>query len=174
MVMVPQDDILGPAMRVLTEGQRAFVIAHLLDGGRNNTQAAIMAGYGGTPESARTRAFELMRTPKILAAIREEADRRLRSGAALAASALLEMAADPMHKDRYKASVELLNRAGMVVEDVKRVIHEDYRSNAEIKTAILALAKANNLDIKALGIAEEPLEAEFEELSSDGIEDLLA
>ncbi len=54
-----------------------------------------------------------MRHPKIQEAIREEGSRRLGRHAILAVSVLAEIAANPEHKDRLRAAIELLNRAGL-------------------------------------------------------------
>lgn len=151
MVLPPNDEDLGPAMRDLTVPQRMFVIAYSEQGGVNATEAARLAGYGG-PESNRTsrEGERLLRMPRILAALREEADKRLKSGAILAASVLVEIAMDPIHKERYKAAVELLNRAGLVVEGISRVIVEDHRTVEEIERRIRDLAEKVGIDPERL------------------------
>jgi hypothetical protein len=102
----------------------------------------------------------------------------VRSGAILGASVLHEIAGDVMHKDRFKAGVELLNRSGLLVETQHRVTVEDNRSSKEIEDAIILLARRNGLDPRTL-LGHSPakpdaVDAEFEELSSEGLEDLLA
>ena len=179
-IAVPAEDTLGPAMQALSINQRAFVIAMLTTGAQDGTVCAAMAGYGNTQESRWVASHRLMHNPKVLAAIKEEADRRLRSGAILAASALVEICADTRHKDRFKAAQELLNRAGLLVETQHRVIVEDHRTDKEIEQAIVLMAKRHGLDpAKLLGYTTKPIDAEFTEveddapMSSDGIEDLL-
>lgn len=136
-VPVDREEYLGEAMLALTPNQRAFVTALLIFGGVKQTEAALAAGYGGNPRSAAVVACRMMRNPRILAAMREEADRRLRSGALLASSALIEIVGDRAHRDRFKAAVELLNRGGLLVETQHRVIVEnDSRTTEEIKREV--------------------------------------
>lgn len=178
-ITVPQD--LGPAMRACTEGQRKFVLALLDTGGGNYTKAAEIAGYAGTPGSIRVTGHQLAHHPKVIAAAREEADRRLRGGAILGASVMIEIASDPMHKDRFKAADRLLGSAGLNLETVSRHIIEDHRSDNELLLAIAAIAKKNGLDpSKLLGrpLETEVVDAEFSEVnepeeSFEGLEDIL-
>lgn len=177
-ILVPPEGKLGPAMQALSPPQRAFVIALLETGARDDHLAAKMAGYGGTDGATRVAAFRLAHNPKVQAAIKEEADRRLRAGAILAASALVDIASDTRHKDRYKAAVELLNRAGLIVQTEHKVIVEDNRLTDEIEAGIIALAQRLNVDpTKLLGTQSkaarkaEAVDAEFTEV--DDITDLL-
>ncbi len=180
VIAVPPEEVLGPAMRALTEARRAFVTAMLETGAQSASAAAGIAGFGGTEGARRVAAHRMMHDPKVMAAIREEADRRLSSSAILAASALVEIAGDKFHKDRFKASVELLNRAGLLVETRHKITVEDNRSDSEVEQAIILLARKHSLDPRALlgysPASEKPKveDAEFEELSSEGLEDLLA
>lgn len=173
---VPPESELGDAMLLLTENQRGFVIAMLETGAQNQERAAILAGYGGNDNSAAVAAHRLMRNPMVLAAIREEADRRLKSGALLGASVLVEIAGDPKHKDRFKAATELLNRSGLIVEQTHRVIHEDNRTDAELERSLRTMLAKHGVDAaKVLGLPAS-VEGEFEEVtngSKDGLEDLL-
>jgi len=152
----------GPAMLDLTEKQQRYVIALLETGGTNETQAALMAGYGTGYE---TRAYELSRNPKVLAALREEADKRLRSGALLAASKLIEIAMDKQHKDQFKACTELLNRGGLIVQTQHKLIIEDTRSDDEVIKRVASMAKSMGMDPKAVlaNVGVEYVDAEFTE-----------
>jgi phage terminase small subunit len=164
--LVPRnEDELGPHMLALTVSQRAFVSAYVEKGGQNQAEAAREAGYGNTPSSTANTASTLLRNPKILGAIREEADKRLKSGAILAASVLVEIAMNPQHRDQYKAAVELLNRAGLVVEGVSRVIVEDHRTVEEIERRIRNLAEKVGIDPeRLLGTVED---VEYEEVENE-------
>ncbi len=166
--LVAPEEELGTAMRELSLPQRAFVSAYVQNGGINETDAAFRAGYGPTPEEAGQRAPVLLRSPRILAAIREEADKRLKSGAVLAASVLVEVARDPLHRDRYKAAVELLNRAGLVVEGVSRVIVEDHRTEEEIVRRITDLSEKLGIDPKRL-LGSDVVDAEFTEVPTKNL-----
>lgn len=181
-ITIPED--LGPAMRACSEGQRRFVLALLETGGDNYTKAAMIAGYAGTPGSIRVTGHQLAHHPKVIAAAREEADRRLRGGAILGASVMIAIASDPMHKDRFKAADRLLGSAGLNIETVSRHIIEDHRSDNELLLAIAAIAKKNGLDpSKLLGrpLEAEVVDAEFTEVgtidtveeSFEGLEDIL-
>lgn len=177
----PPEADLGPAMLALNAGQRRFVVALLETGATDNTAAAGLAGYGGTEGSRRVAAWHLAHNPKVQAAIKEEADRRLRAGALLAASALVEIAGDMRHKDRFKAAVELLNRAGLIVQTEHKVIVEDNRLTQEIEAGIVALANRLNIDpVKLLGQGvpspqktAEVVDAEYSEVNEDDISDLM-
>lgn len=176
IVVAPEDE-LGPAMQVLTKNQRAFVIALVECGAKNPTEAAMIAGYGGTDAARKTAAKELMRNPKVLDALREEADKRLRSGALLAASRLIEIAGNPLDINSFKACVELLNRADLIVATKHEVKVTDNRTTDDVMATILSLAKRNNIDPKTLlgyNPAEKIVEAEFTEATTAGLEDLLA
>jgi phage terminase small subunit len=182
-VPMPNEADLGDAMLQITEAQRGFVIAFLETGGQEHQRAAWMAGFGNSMEAAAVAASRMMRNPNVLAAIREEADRRLKSGAILGASVLVEIASDTKHKDRFKAGVELLNRSGLIVEQTHRVIHEDHRSDAELERAVVNLAGRLGVDPKMLlghaaAGAVAAVDAEFTEVvtvtnGDEGLEDLL-
>lgn len=170
MIADPPESDLGPAMRALSQSQRRFVLALLETGAQDNTVAAGMAGYGGTEGSRKVAAHRLAHNPKVQAAIKEEADRRLRAGALLAASALVEIAGNSMHKDRFKASVELLNRAGLVVRTEHKVIVEDNRLSDEIEQGIIALAQRIGVDpTRLLGSGSKAAQkANAKQLAIDG------
>jgi hypothetical protein len=174
-VIVPPEDELGEAMLALTPARRAFVIALVETGTKDQSLAAAMAGLGGTDNARRVVGSRLMRLPTVLAAIREEADRRLRSGALLAASRLYELVMSRDEKIAFKASVELMNRAGMMVETQHRVIVEnDTRSAAQIQEQVMGLFKKLHPGQSVPAALAPPVDAEFEVVSSDdGIEDLL-
>jgi hypothetical protein len=182
IVTVPDESALGPAMRACNVNQRAFVIALLETGGSSKKLAAKMAGYGLSDNASGSAGSSLSRHPKVLAALKEEADRRIRSGAVLAASVLLEIAEDPLHKDRFKAAQELLNRSGLIVETQHRVVVEDQRSTDEIERRILTLAEKLGIDpVKLLGYVPatggtDIIDGEctdVEDDGSEGLEDIL-
>lgn len=104
----------GPAMRVLTAKQRAFVRAIVQYGG-NQTLAARIAGYAGNRRTLKTAGSKLARSPKVLAALREEASKVLCSHAIAAVRVIAEIAEDHnvAPRDRLWAAAELLNRGGI-------------------------------------------------------------
>jgi len=154
----------GPAMLDLTEPQRMFVLHYMNSGGVNAAEAARKAGYGNSQETQAVSASRMLRQPRILAALREVADHRLKSGAILAASAIVEIANDPMHRDRFKAATELLNRAGLVVETVSRVITEDHRTVEEVERRVRDLAVRVGIDPEKLLGNFKVVDAEVVEL----------
>lgn len=172
LLTLTPDAKLGPCMRALNERQRAFVIALIEMGGINFSRAAFAAGYGnGNVESASVQGHRLAHDETILAAIHEEAHRRLRSGAVMAVQTLLEIANDQTakHGDRLKAVEMLLNRSGLhaVTEHNIKVERHDVTDEGMIKRITL-LAQKQGLDpAKLLGSAGVVLEGEFQEVSKD-------
>lgn len=176
---------LGPAMTALEPKQRAFVLALVDTGGQDATKAARMAGYGGeNPQSVRVTAHRLTHDAKVLEAIREVADSRIRSEALMAMEVIVEIAKDVTHKDRFAAAKEIANRSGlMVVNKVEHAhVHRTEDEDEKIKR-IIQLAKGLGVDPRTLlGSAGVTLDAEFEVVqsvalpapgSAEGLEDLL-
>lgn len=156
---VPQEE-LPKAMRELTPEQRRFVEAYASYGG-DDKRMADAAKEAGIPEpQCKQWAACQLRSPRVLAAVRDLADRNIRNGALMAANVLLDIAGDRFHKDRMKAAVEILNRAGLIVETQHKVTIEDNRSEAEIKQRITELAEKLGVDPKKL-LGKNVVDAEF-------------
>lgn len=171
-VTLPSEAHCGPAMKELTDGQRGFVVAMIEMGAPNPTEAARLAGFGGTDQATRVAARRLMGNPAILAALREETDKFMRGSVLIAGHALQEIALDRNHKDRLKAATELLNRADLIVKTTHEVIVTDKRTPADILATIHDMAKRMGDDPRKL-LGFDPVDAEFEEMSSEGLEDVL-
>lgn len=182
LIPLRPDESYGPAMAALTDPQKRFVIAMLETGAQNVTNAAIMAGY--SPNSAQQYGSRLQHIPAVQLAMREEAEKRLRAGALLGASVMIEIASNSQHKDRFKAADRLLGAAGLAVESVSRHIIEDHRTDSELTEFIRAIAQRNGLDPAKLLGKGEVVDAEFSEIdprdrseeiegSMEGLEDLL-
>lgn len=185
VVQVPAESALGPAMLACTEAQRAFVIALITMSPSDKRQAAFLSGNGGTYGSQAVAGYRLASHPKVIAAIKEEAEKRMSAGAALAANVILEVAMDPMHKDRLKAAEMLKNQAGLLV--VQRVQHDveihDSRTTEEIhRQNVMLMARLGvQLPKIAAPVTEredfEVIDAEFVETSREGtlegLEDIL-
>lgn len=169
---IPEEHECGEAMRALTVGQRGFVVALLDAPTEDNSLAALRAGYGGNKNSAGVASFHMMRNQKVIAAIREEADRRLRAGAILGAKAVIEIAADSKHKDRFKAAVELMNRAGLLVETRHHVIVDDNRDTTALKEEVAQML-GRLFQQPVLPAIAAPMDAEFVEVDVNDISDLL-
>ena len=178
-IIVPKQFANGPAMSELTELQQKFVMV-LADVGGDAKKAAMLAGYshGKNGTHLGVEGWRNTHNPKVLAAIREVADQRIRGGGILAASVLVEIASDPMHKDRLKAAVELANRGGLEHVQKIEVLHKDDRLDPEVVANIIRLAKEQGVNPKKyLGYdpdKEAAIEGDFEEVTGmEGLEDCL-
>ena len=69
--------------------EQAYVQALMDTGGKSHAEAARIAGYAAG--SAHVSAHYLDRRPRVIEAIKEEAQRRLNAGAILAASAMVDV-----------------------------------------------------------------------------------
>lgn len=142
---------LGPAMSAITPQQRAFVRALIDSGGADNTKAARLAGYSpDNPVATRTTAYRLAHDPKVTAAIREEAERTISASVALGARVLVEIAKDPMHKDRFKAANALLDRGGMLLVQKSEVSHIHTQDDKSVIDRIRVLADVLGIDAEVL------------------------
>lgn len=183
---IPDGPDLGPAMRILNPKQRAFVTAIISTGGRDAAAAARASGYSpDNPNAAKVTAHRLMHDERILAAIRECADRKVKGVAVRAIETMIEIMDDPTHKDRFAAAKEVANRAGLLV--VEKVEHVHRTEDEEEKVArIVRYAQQLGLDPRELlgsagvvvdaefkVIAQERLPAPVEDGTSEGLEDLL-
>jgi hypothetical protein len=163
------DENDGPARKALTQRQRQFVDA-LLDNGGNQTRAAISSGTD--PKWARDYGSKLARNPKVIAALKEEADRRVRVSAPLAMDVLVEIMNNPTHKDRLKAAESVLNRSGLIVASVveHNVTHKG-QTAPELLLKIKQMASQLGLDPqKLLGRnveAAKIIDAEFTVVEPD-------
>lgn len=167
LIVVPPEDLMGPAMLNLNERQRKFVCALAVFGG-DQKGAYAWAGYDVKTDGAtRACASRLAASEGVQAAIREEALRRLNSASLLAISGLIEMAS-PIHNDdkktRLKALQDLADRTGFHAKTEHTITIKDDRTTAQILETIHTLALANGQDPRLL---LPPIDAEFEEVSND-------
>lgn len=185
-LIIPEGRELGPRMRECTDMERAFIYAMVTCGGDAN-QAALAAGYGKKSDTrdqreaaARQAAHSLLTRERVLLAIAEETRKRLRAGAMIAAERLIASLDDPnlSAKDKQRAQLEMLDRAGLVVEQKLEVTHHTEKE-AHVVDQITKLAKNLGLDpSKLLGQAranEKIVDAEFTVVRDprEGLEDLL-
>ena len=182
-VHIPEYRQLGPKMRECTQQERAFIYAIVICGG-DYTEAALAAGYGKKSDTrelardaAQQAAYNLLRRERVLEAISEEAKKRLRSGALIAADKLLTLLNDPnlSAKDKARVASELLDRAGLVVAQKIEVEHKSEKE-AEVVGQITQLAKELGLDPARLlghGAPQIVTDAEFTEVrEADDLSDL--
>ena len=112
------DSDLGPAMRALNPRQQA-IVAYLLDTGQVDkdawTEAAIAVGYSpsGNRQAAAQTAHNLRHSPKVTAAIQEEARRRVGNDLPMFLKTIRTIAGDPSHKDALKAATTGAAMAGV-------------------------------------------------------------
>jgi hypothetical protein len=112
----PIDAQDGPAMMALpTDRHRAFVRAlyQVKPGHGSGVKAAKLAGWGqplSSAQSMATIASRLAHDERVLAAIREEDEKRIRSSAPRAISALSALVENPKHKDHARGIAMVLDR----------------------------------------------------------------
>jgi phage terminase small subunit len=164
---------LGPAMRELSEMQRAFVRALVLEkpGYGAITRAARAAGYGKNSKPATLSKFahNLSRDERIIAAIAEESRKVIRVGYPEAVSALFNLVRDPTHKDHGRAVTALIDRLDPAVtrhsvdvvhrhEDPDRQALEELKALRQLgatRDKLLELYGPNGLDrLEALEAVE--------------------
>ena len=178
------DSGIGPAMQALNDRERAYVVA-LVTAGGSEVQAALAAGYGeDSPthddrmNAANQAAWRLRRKPTILAAMKEEAEKRLHAGVVLASEALIAMVKDPLNKHHFKAVDRLLAHSGLIIAtrhevDVKHTVVP--QTDEELLARIKVLSQRIGVDPATLLPA--PIDAEFTVVdtagSMEGLEDLL-
>jgi phage terminase small subunit len=139
---------LGPAMLALSERRRAFVIKYLEMGVKANaTEAARLAGYVDDP-TAKVSAHRLLHDERVIAAIQEEARKRLQAGTLVATAYVLEVItdekADP--KDRLKASLALMDRGGLPGQSEHQVTVTRKVDRAEVIADIRRVCASFGMD----------------------------
>jgi phage terminase small subunit len=107
-------------MLALTEMQRNFVIHYVETGGDNATASARAAGY---QTGERVRAHELLRHPRVLAAMKEETERRLQEDLPAARFALAQVVRNPAHKDHLSAVKLTLALQGLSAINKSEHVH---------------------------------------------------
>jgi phage terminase small subunit len=136
----PVDAQDGPAMKVLpTDRHRAFVRAlyTVRPGHGANVRAAKLAGFGSptsTPQSMATIASRLAHDERVLAAIREEDEKHIRSSAPRAIRALSSLIENPKAKDHARGIAMVLDRVHPL-ETIQKVTVEHQASSSMKATA---------------------------------------
>lgn len=149
----------GPAMRVLTDQQREFVL-YYAEGRRSATEAARKAGFAAPKQYS----WHLLRNDRVVAAIREETQKFLVRSSPLGARALIEIASKEDHKDRLKASRELLAHAGLAPATEQKITVEHTVLSAEaVRQEIRRLMGRIPEAPKLLEAAGLVIDAEFTE-----------
>jgi hypothetical protein len=103
----------GPCMRALTGRQRKFVTTYMEYPTWSVDQLAKAAGYSASSfEVLRVTGQRLMHEEKVLAAMHEEAGKRIKTGGLIGVSAVIKIALNEQHKDHLKAALALMDRTG--------------------------------------------------------------
>jgi hypothetical protein len=159
----------GPAMKELpSDRHRAFVLAlyQVPPGYGAHVKAAKLAGFGSSTSSAKSWsviATRLAHDERILEALREEDQKRIRASAPRAIRALQNIIEDPDHRDHARGIGMVLDRVHPV-ETTHHVKVEHRRTvvvaTEEVLARIAALAAQAGLDPRLLpptidGICEE-------------------
>jgi len=163
----------GPKMQALaTDRHRMFVLSlyEIPRGYGAHVKAAKMAGFGTATTSAKSWsviASRLAHDEKILEAMREEDERRIRASAPRAIRALQHLVEDPDHRDHGRAIGMVLDRVHPI--ETTHTVKVEHRvpvvvATAEVMERIARLAKRAGLDPLRLA---PPIDAEFVELTTD-------
>src|SRR3569623_1671234 len=142
---IPDPDVsmLGPAMLALNEAQRRFAIAAVMYPLAKDWQIAKAAGYSNRSYGAlRVCAHRLFHDEKVLAAIKECADKEIRGSAMLGIATIKKIVRNDLHKDLLKAAQTLVGLAGFTVDQNINVIQtvKDVSSKALLQRIEAAAA----------------------------------
>lgn len=157
----------GPKMKALTDKQRAFVMALVEFPMMSRAEAARMAGYSDAAEGAKVVACRMAQDPRIVAALQEQAGKRLLSVSMKAAFRVEQMLESPDEKIALKAAMAILDRAGHAPQqniNINQTVTD--QSGKAIMERIRSLASKHGLDEKRLlgAPVAEPVDAEFSEV----------
>lgn len=149
----PVDAEDGPAMKALpTDRHRAFVRAlyQVRPGYGANVKAAKLAGFGSptsTAQSMATIASRLAHDDRVLAAIREEDEKRIRSSAPRAISALSRLIETPSHKDHARGIAMVLDRVHPA--ETQHTVKVQHDATPALVATAAVLARINDLARRA-------------------------
>jgi phage terminase small subunit len=148
----------GQHMKALMSRQQKFVHEMLKygPGKENYRHAAVAAGF------APNHGYVLMRDERILAAIREEATKRVAGAALMGVTVMIDIARTNGHKDQFRAAKELAALNGFTAE--QRIVVEHVNDDTRDKIQqIKVLAEKMGLDPRQLvASAGVVVDAEFE------------
>jgi hypothetical protein len=147
----------GPCMKALaSDRHRAFVCAlYEVERGQGaNTAAAKMAGFGTsttTPNGWSAIGYRLGHDERILAALHEEDQRRIRASAPRAIRALSNLVEDPVHKDHARGIAMILDRVHPAETRHTVEVHHHVDHDAE---AVTQLRMLKSLDVPRAKLEE--------------------
>jgi hypothetical protein len=172
--LAPSDGAsFGPKMLALpSDRHRMFVLSlyEIPRGYGAHVKAAKMAGFGTATTSAKSWsviASRLAHDDKILGAMHEEDERRIRASAPRAIRALAHLIEDPDHKDHGREIAMVLDRVHPA--ETTHTVKVEHRvplvvATAEVMARIATLAARAGLDPLRLA---PPVDAEFVELPNE-------
>jgi phage terminase small subunit len=103
-------------MLALNDAQRRFALAAVMYPLAKDFQIAKAAGYSDRSHGAlRVAAHRLFHDERVLAAIRECADKEVRSGAMLGIATIKKIVRNDTHRDQFKAASWLAGLSGFSV-----------------------------------------------------------
>jgi phage terminase small subunit len=148
----------GPAMKALaSDRHRQFVLAlyQIRPGYGAHVKAAKLAGFGTKTSSAKSWsviASRLAHDEKILAAMREEDEKRIRASAPRAITALSRLIEDPTAKDHARGIAMVLDRVHPVETTHHVKVQHDatpgFKETAEVLARIAELAAKFSVRLK--------------------------
>jgi len=152
----------GPAMSLLNEGQKKFVLACRLVG-RNWSRAARIAGYEGTDQYMSVQGYRMAHNPKVQAAMMEMASKNMVAAVPELTEELVRRVLDPKteNKDFARLFPLLTDRIGMHAKTEHNINVTHELGNKAALIAALQARLAQNPDIR--GFIPGPLLAELEQ-----------
>ena len=164
---IPDPDVrgLGPKMLALNPAQRRFAIAAVMYPLAKDYQIAKAAGYSDRSHGAlRVCAHRLFHDEAVLEAIRECADKEVRSSGMLAVATIKKIARRDGDKDQFKAAAWLAGLNGFAPAqniNVNQTVTD--QSGKAIMERIRVLAQKHGLDPRQL-LGRPVVDAEFSEV----------
>jgi hypothetical protein len=169
----PDADGLGSAMLACNQAERRFAIAAVMYPLAKDWQIAKAAGYSDRSHGAlRVTAHRLFHSERILAAIRECADKEVRSSGMLAIATIKKIARRDGDKDQFKAASWLAGLNGFAVAqniNVNQTVTDNTGKGLEerIRRAAATLLKLGSNPGELLGLAAPVVDAEFAEVKDE-------
>lgn len=155
-------------MLACNPAQRRFALAAVMYPLAKDWQIARAAGYSDRSHgSVRVAAHRLFHDEKVLAAIRECADKEIRSSAMLGIATIKKIVRADGHRDQFKAAMALAGLNGFAVAQNININHRD-ESGQTILEQIKALAERLGVPLDRLlgapSVAAPAIDAEFTEV----------
>lgn len=165
----PEEDSLGPAMKACNAAQRRFALAAVMYPLAKDWQIAKAAGYSERSHgSLRVTAHRLFHSEKVIAAIKECADKEIRGSAMLGIATIKKIVRSDMHKDQLKAAQTLVGLAGFTIDQNIKVTQTIRNESADgVLAEIRKLADLLGVPVQRL-LEQRPaapvVDAEFSEV----------